>query len=452
MYESMKNSTERQSNREFIFIHGYTGSTSDFNALPELLARTFDARVSCPLLPGHGTSVRDLIGLTREDLFSPIESQIEEAVSNGKQVVLIGLSMGAQVALYLASKYRVRGVIAIGVTHQLRFPLNLPLVGLIGLVKRRWKKRLTTVERMFRAENKNIYYDEMLSDGWFIARTLRTLVSCRAHHIVQPVLFIHSKMERLANPSGILSLARLITGRSRIHLLENDSHNMLYSEAGTLAMTHIITFIEHMGLFHREPQKVTYTEKVTAIVPAYNEGCRIGAVLTVLCRSHLIDEIIVVDDGSTDDTASTVRAFTRVTLIVNEQNIGKAGSMNIGVTWARNDVLFFCDADLMGFTTVHAEAIITPVLDGTHNMFIGMRGNFMQRAVTVWGLNSGERALRKHTWHTLPNYYKHRYRIEAGLNRHVTEHGAKGLAWKIFDYTQPIKESKYGIMRGTLLR
>ncbi len=448
----MKNISQQLPKREFIFIHGYTGSTSDFNGLPELLGRKFSAKVSCPLLPGHGTTVDDLIGLTQEDLFSSLELQIKDAVVQGKHVVLIGLSMGAQVALYMASKYKVRGVIAIAVTHQFKFPLNLSLVGHIGLLKRHWKKRYTMDENFFHAQNKNIFYDEMLSDGWFIARKLRTLVANRAHHIDQPVLFIHSANERLADPSAIATLSKMITGHSTVKLLRSDSHNIFYSSAHNLASTHIISFIDEVGLFQESPENVAYREKVTAIIPAYDEGLRIEKVLTTLSQIPFIDEIIVVDDGSNDDTASRVRAFHGVTLIENERNIGKAGSMERGVARARNDVIFFCDADLRGFRREHVEAIISPVLEGSHDMYIGMRGNFMQRAVRLWGLNSGERALRKHTWNTLPNFYKHRYRVEAGLNRHVKECGQKGMGWKIFDYTQPIKESKYGIIRGTILR
>lgn len=163
-------------------------------------------------------------------------------------------------------------------------------------------------------------------------------------------------------------------------------------------------------------------------------------------------EIIVIDDGSDDGTAEAASRAGNVTVLVNEHNLGKAASMERGVRNATHEVIFFCDADLIGFTPEHAETIIRPVITGVYDMFIGMRGNFMQRAVRAWGLNSGERALRKTVWRRLPEYYKHRYRIEVGLNYYVKHHTRKGFSWRIFDYSQPIKESKYGVVRGTFLR
>ena len=48
--------------------------------------------------------------------------------------------------------------------------------------------------------------------------------------------------------------------------------------------------------------------RVSAIVPAYNEGPRIAAVLDVVRQSKMVDEILVVDDGSSDDTAEVAAA------------------------------------------------------------------------------------------------------------------------------------------------
>ena len=62
--------------------------------------------------------------------------------------------------------------------------------------------------------------------------------------------------------------------------------------------------------------------KISAIIPAYNEAERIHQVLRVLKKMDIINEIIVVSDGSTDETAAIARKFT-THVIELDDNIGK---------------------------------------------------------------------------------------------------------------------------------
>ncbi len=74
-----------------------------------------------------------------------------------------------------------------------------------------------------------------------------------------------------------------------------------------------------------------------------------------------------------------------------------------------------------------------------------------KKSVKKFAINSGERVLKRRTWEKLPSYYKHRYRIECGLNNFVKFHG-RGFGYKIFPYYQTLKEKKYGFIKGTFLR
>jgi len=192
-------------------------------------------------------------------------------------------------------------------------------------------------------------------------------------------------------------------------------------------------------------------DTVVAIVPAYNEGERIGVVIDVLTQTKLIDEIIVIDDASEDNTSEEVCRFSKVTLLKNEENQGKAESMQKGVDYTNASVIFFCDADLVGLTPEIVGEIIQPILEERVDMFIGVRNNVMQKSFTPFAINSGERALRREVWESLPRRFKHRYRIEAGLN-YAVRNSKRGYDYKIFDYYQTLKEKKYGFFRGTILR
>ena len=191
-------------------------------------------------------------------------------------------------------------------------------------------------------------------------------------------------------------------------------------------------------------------KKVTAIVPAYNEGERIGAVLAVL-TSYGFREVLVIDDGSTDDTA-TVSSRYDVRYL---KNGGKGRAMDFGVKSANTDILFFCDADLRNMTHEVIDEIIAPVVDGKFDMFVGMnsRGIYALTWVMILvPLLGGQRAITKDLWEKLPEWYKNKFRIEAGLNFYSKYYG-RGLHYKIFpNLSQVIKEKKYGFIDGTKKR
>src|SRR5688572_8834854 len=112
--------------------------------------------------------------------------------------------------------------------------------------------------------------------------------------------------------------------------------------------------------------------KVSAVVAVYNEEQTIAEVLRVLSANPLINEVIVVSDGSTDETVSTARSFGVTTLALRE-NQGKGYAMRLGVEHAVNDVLFFVDGDMLGLTNEHIESLVLPVLRRECDMNVGIR-------------------------------------------------------------------------------
>jgi dolichyl-phosphate beta-glucosyltransferase len=90
------------------------------------------------------------------------------------------------------------------------------------------------------------------------------------------------------------------------------------------------------------------------VIPAYNEAARIGPALasvTACIRERGWDaEVLVVDDGSTDDTAAIVGAWAQthpeVRLIRNERNRGKGYSVRNGMLRAAGEIVMFTDADM----------------------------------------------------------------------------------------------------------
>lgn len=117
----------------------------------------------------------------------------------------------------------------------------------------------------------------------------------------------------------------------------------------------------------------------SVIIPAYNESQRIGAtlekVLAYIAEKSWVAEVIVVNDGSRDETPEIVRRFARqnpaVRLVENPGNRGKGYSVRHGMLEARGDVVLFSDADLSS-PICEAEKLIDAICQGAE-VAIGSR-------------------------------------------------------------------------------
>ena len=104
-------------------------------------------------------------------------------------------------------------------------------------------------------------------------------------------------------------------------------------------------------------------QKVVAILPAYNESENVKAVIDVVKNVRCVDEVIVVDDGSSDDTAEIARK-AGATVISHDVNKGKGEAIKTGYKYTDADIIAFIDADISNLTTSKVEAIIKPILEG----------------------------------------------------------------------------------------
>ena len=89
--------------------------------------------------------------------------------------------------------------------------------------------------------------------------------------------------------------------------------------------------------------------KISAIIPTYNNADYIeDAINSILTQSHSVDEIIIVDDGSSDNTEELVKAISQKTsdiIYIKQANQGPSSARNRGIEAASGDWIAFLDAD-----------------------------------------------------------------------------------------------------------
>lgn len=196
---------------------------------------------------------------------------------------------------------------------------------------------------------------------------------------------------------------------------------------------------------------------VSAIIAAYNEEQTIAEVLSVLSASPLIDEIIVVSDGSTDRTVEISRGYQDVTTIALRRNHGKGYAMRLGVEHAGFETLFFVDGDMLNVTHEHIESLVLPVLRGECDMNVGVRNrgafkNFFHLKLHFGPVLSGIRVMRREVFVSVPVRYMQRFKIEAALNFFCVENGFRQRNTVVYDLGHVIKEQKRGVLRGLTSR
>ena len=121
---------------------------------------------------------------------------------------------------------------------------------------------------------------------------------------------------------------------------------------------------------------------LSIIIPAYNEAVRLGKTLETVVdymrRNHPQGELIVVDDGSSDETATLARQLLagrdplRTSVISYKSNLGKGRAVRLGLLAARGEVALFSDADLSTPIT-EAPKLFEPILNDESDVTFGSR-------------------------------------------------------------------------------
>ena len=168
--------------------------------------------------------------------------------------------------------------------------------------------------------------------------------------------------------------------------------------------------------------KNNYPE-ISAIICAFNEESTIEDVLKAVTDSNLFNEIIVVNDGSTDNTLKNIKEIKKsvdITDIHLPENKGKGYAMALGVERASSEIIVFCDADLSGLKKNHFQQLINPIIGNEADMVLGQATEtLINYKINPFKSFTGERALLKQDVLTiLEEMRTSKFGVETLINLH----------------------------------
>jgi carboxylesterase len=205
-----------------LVIHGLTGNCFSVRSLAQRFAAAGWA-VECPLLPGHGTDVADMIP-TRWSDWAPAAEAANESLSNrvDGRVIVAGLSMGGTLAVWLASRHpEIAGLVCIN-----------PLVAPVGQIREIVLAGAEMGQESMPAIGSDIA-DPEVTELSYPATPLRCLVSLfdavdelqpALVDVVCPMLLVTSEQDHVVPPFNSDHLAAAVGGPVERMLLERSYH------------------------------------------------------------------------------------------------------------------------------------------------------------------------------------------------------------------------------------
>lgn len=188
---------------------------------------------------------------------------------------------------------------------------------------------------------------------------------------------------------------------------------------------------------------------IDAVVPARNEAATVATVVEACRCCSAVREVIVVDDGSVDDTGDRAAAAGAKVIQRGDAGGSKAHAMEAGVAASDAPALLFVDADLLGLTGEHLDEVCRPFLEGRATMSVGWFDyGAWNPLVLRLPPTTGERVLPRWVFDAIPPEKRDGYTIEIMINEVIAEGRLPTTARIMRGVTHRTKRQKLGRLEG----
>ena len=187
--------------------------------------------------------------------------------------------------------------------------------------------------------------------------------------------------------------------------------------------------------------------KISAVIPCYNDGSFLKPIVDEIQKSRFVKEIIVIDDGSSQETKQLLAEIKNITLVTHATNQGKAKAMLTGLKKADYELVLFIDSDLMNFSYKHINKMWKTLQDKNLDMVLGIRDKeiFYMKWLGFSQAYTGERIIKRSILiENLSLFDVDNYLIEPSINKlFFNSYKVGGVNLK--GLSQIYKLQKYGL-------